>query len=164
MSTAERSVPKAVKKAVPKATVKKPQPVAVHKSGYAAPPSPAKGEFKAKRIAVIVTRWNVEIVDALSTGVHKCLKDWGVAPRNVETFLAPGAFELPLAVSAPLWRAADTPVDAAALLAERVLGQPSGKVQVIADACPEGYGWKQILGAAAAAVGNLKVVSGTGGG
>ena len=44
--------------------------------------------------------------------------------------------------------------DAAALLAERVMGQPSGKVQVIADACPEGYGWKQILGAAAAAVGN----------
>ena len=44
--------------------------------------------------------------------------------------------------------------DAAAVLAERVLGQPTGKVQAIADACPEGYGWKQILDAAAAAVGN----------
>lgn len=44
--------------------------------------------------------------------------------------------------------------DAAALLAERVLGQPTGRVHAIADGCPEGYGWKQILEAAAAAVGN----------
>lgn len=103
MSTAERSVPKAVKKAVQKATVKQPQPAAhksAHKSGYATPPKPEKGEFKAKRIAVVATRWNVEVVDALSLGVHKCLKDWGVAPRNVQSFMAPGAFELPLAVSA----------------------------------------------------------------
>ncbi len=44
--------------------------------------------------------------------------------------------------------------DAAALLAERVTNEPSGKVQAIADACPGGYGWKQILDAAALAVGN----------
>lgn len=44
--------------------------------------------------------------------------------------------------------------DAAALLAVRTISEPSGKVQSITDACPEGYGWKQILGAAAEAVGN----------
>ncbi|WP_366943287.1 6,7-dimethyl-8-ribityllumazine synthase [Nevskia sp.] len=51
-------------------------------------------------MAVIATRWNVEIVEALNEGVVKCLKDWGVAPANVKHFHAPGAFELPLAVSA----------------------------------------------------------------
>ncbi len=90
---------------MPKAAPKKSQPaVAVtktaHKSGYAAPPKPAKGAFRHKRIAVIATRWNVEIVEALNEGVVKCLKDWGVAPANVKHFHAPGAFELPLAVSA----------------------------------------------------------------
>lgn len=84
---------------MPKAAPKTPLPVA-HKSGYAAPPKPAKGAFRHKRIAVIATRWNVEIVEALDEGVVKCLKDWGVAPANVRHFHAPGAFELPLAVSA----------------------------------------------------------------
>lgn len=84
---------------MPKAAPKTPLPVA-HKSGYAAPPKPAKGAFRHKRIAVIATRWNVEIVEALNEGVVKCLKDWGVAPANVRHFHAPGAFELPLAVSA----------------------------------------------------------------
>lgn len=86
---------------MPKAETKKSAAAAiVHKSGYAAPPKPAKGAFRHKRIAVIATRWNVEIVEALTDGVLKCLKDWGVAPANVKQFHAPGAFELPLAVSA----------------------------------------------------------------
>ena len=84
---------------MPKAESKK-SAAAAHKSGYAAPPKPAKGAFRDKRIAVIKTRWNVEIVDALEDGVLKCLKDWGVAAKNVRQFHAPGAFELPLAVSA----------------------------------------------------------------
>jgi len=44
--------------------------------------------------------------------------------------------------------------DAAAVLAVRAVSEPTGKVQSIADDCPDGYGWKEILGAAAAAVGN----------
>lgn len=88
---------------MPKAAPKKSPSAAApsaHKSGYAAPPKPEKGRFRHKRIAIIKTRWNVEIVDALTEGVVKCLKDWGVAPANVRHFHAPGAFELPLAVSA----------------------------------------------------------------
>jgi len=88
-----------VPKAAPKSS-KIAAAAAAHKSGYAAPPKPEKGEFKDRRVAVIATRWNVEVVEALTAGVHKCLKDWGVPARNVESFLAPGAFELPLAVSA----------------------------------------------------------------
>lgn len=44
--------------------------------------------------------------------------------------------------------------EAARLLADGVAGAPSGGVQVIADGCADGYGWREILDAAAAAVGN----------
>jgi 6,7-dimethyl-8-ribityllumazine synthase len=70
------------------------------KTGYAAPPAPAKGEFKSARVALVMTRWNVGIVAGLHAGVRRCLAEWGVADKHVGEFYAPGAFELPLAVSA----------------------------------------------------------------
>lgn len=76
------------------------------KSGYAAPKKPPKKllvkEFKDTRIALLATRWNVEVVEALLAGAAACLKDWGVPEKNVEVHYAPGAFELPLAASAIL--------------------------------------------------------------
>jgi 6,7-dimethyl-8-ribityllumazine synthase len=75
------------------------------KSGYAAPPKPRKGEFKDISIAIVATRWNVGVVRALIDGANRCLKDWGVPANQVREFLAPGAFELPLAVSALIERA-----------------------------------------------------------
>lgn len=69
------------------------------KSGYAAPDSPAPGEFADLRVAIVATRWNVEIVDALVDGAYRCLADWGVSEDAVEQFFAPGAYEIPLAVS-----------------------------------------------------------------
>ena len=72
------------------------------KSGYAAPKKPSKKEFKDTRIALLATRWNVEVVEALLQGAASCLKDWGVPEQNVEVHYAPGAFELPLAASALL--------------------------------------------------------------
>lgn len=44
--------------------------------------------------------------------------------------------------------------DAARMLTARVLGTPTGRVHALADDRPEGYGWREILAAAAAAVGN----------
>lgn len=44
--------------------------------------------------------------------------------------------------------------DAARILVARALGVPTGRVHAIADGRPEGYAWREILGAAAAAVGN----------
>ncbi|NGY03483.1 6,7-dimethyl-8-ribityllumazine synthase [Solimonas terrae] len=67
------------------------------KTGYAAPGKPAAGEFAKAKIAIVATRWNVEIVDALVAGARACLKDWGVADKRVSFHRAPGAYEIPLA-------------------------------------------------------------------
>jgi 6,7-dimethyl-8-ribityllumazine synthase len=75
-------------------------PKKVSKSGYAAPPKPRPAEFRGVRVALVATRWNVEVVDALLAGARRCLADWGVSPKRVDEFRAPGAYELPLAVSA----------------------------------------------------------------
>jgi 6,7-dimethyl-8-ribityllumazine synthase len=75
------------------------------KTGYAAPPKPRKGEFRDVRIAIVGTRWNVGYVQALTAGAQRCFKDWGVPKGQVREFLAPGAFELPLAVAALIERA-----------------------------------------------------------
>lgn len=77
------------------------------KTGYAAPAKPAAGEFAQVRIAIVATRWNVEIVDALVVGARAALKAWGVAGRHVEFFRAPGAYEIPLATKLLLDRGFD---------------------------------------------------------
>ncbi len=74
------------------------------KSGYAAPDKPASGEFADVRVALVATRWNVEIVDALLDGAYRCLADWGVPEDSVDEFYVPGAYEIPLAVSTILER------------------------------------------------------------
>ena len=68
------------------------------KTGYAVPPRPTKKEFASVRIALVATRWNADIVDALVKGARACLKDWGVTPDRVHEFRVPGAFEFPLAL------------------------------------------------------------------
>ena len=72
------------------------------KSGFAAPVAPEPGEFSATRVAVLSTRWNVEVIDALREGARQALADWGVSEQHVSEFRAPGAFELPLAANAIL--------------------------------------------------------------
>lgn len=72
------------------------------KSGYSAPKKPSKKEFQSARIAVVATRWNVEVVDALVTGAKECLIDWGITADNIVEFKVPGAFELPLAAGSLL--------------------------------------------------------------
>lgn len=67
------------------------------KTGYASPDKPAVGEFAKAKIAIVATRWNIEIVDSLVGGARAALKAWGVAGKHVEFFRAPGAYEIPLA-------------------------------------------------------------------
>lgn len=72
------------------------------KTGYAAPPAAKPKEFAKTRIALLATRWNVEIVDALLQGARECLADWGVQKKSIQEFRAPGAYEIPLAALALL--------------------------------------------------------------
>jgi 6,7-dimethyl-8-ribityllumazine synthase len=68
------------------------------KTGYAAPARPAKNEFASIRVALVATRWNTDIVDALLKGARGCLKEWGVPADRIHEFRVPGAFEIPLAL------------------------------------------------------------------
>ena len=68
------------------------------KTGYAAPAAPAKKEFLNTRVALVATRWNTGIVDALLAGARACLADWGVSTKRIDEFRVPGAFEVPLAL------------------------------------------------------------------
>lgn len=68
-----------------------------NKSGYAAPPAPGLGEFENTRVAILATRWNCEIVDALLDGARRALLDWGVRESQIRVFRVPGAYEIPLA-------------------------------------------------------------------
>lgn len=72
------------------------------KSGFAAPVAPAPGEFAATRVALVATRWNVEVIDALLAGARRALEVWGVSDAHITEFHAPGAYELPLAANALL--------------------------------------------------------------
>ena len=68
------------------------------KTGYAAPARPANKEFASVRIALVATRWNVDIIAALLKGARACLKDWGIEAERIHEFRVPGAFEIPLAL------------------------------------------------------------------
>lgn len=72
------------------------------KSGFAAPTLPSKDEFASTRVAILATRWNVEVVDALIAGAHRALRAWGVHDARITEVRAPGAYELPLAANALL--------------------------------------------------------------
>lgn len=80
-----------------KTATRKPAAPADAKTGYEAPERPVKGEFAGVRIALLSTRWNVGIVDALRVGAGACLREWGVAAAHIGEFRAPGAYEVPLA-------------------------------------------------------------------
>jgi len=67
----------------------------VKKTGYAAPALKDRDQLANARIAVLATRWNTEIVDALVAGARRCLADSGI--RKVTEHRVPGAYELPLA-------------------------------------------------------------------
>lgn len=53
-------------------------------------------EGSDRRIAVVVSRFNTEVTDALLAGCLAALSECGVNEEHVEVVAAPGAFELPL--------------------------------------------------------------------
>lgn len=67
------------------------------KSGYSAPRRPGRGEFKTVSVALLATRWNTEIIEALLAGARRALSDWGVSAELIDEHRVSGAFELPFA-------------------------------------------------------------------
>lgn len=63
------------------------------KSGYTIV-TPARERISGSRIAVLATRWNVELVDALVDGARRALHDRGI--RDFREHRVPGALELPV--------------------------------------------------------------------
>ncbi|CDO73619.1 hypothetical protein BN946_scf185014.g89 [Trametes cinnabarina] len=62
-------------------------------------PAPTKLDGSSLRIAIVHSRWNKTVVDALVAGTIKKLKETGVKESNIVVQSVPGSFELPLACS-----------------------------------------------------------------
>ncbi len=52
------------------------------------------------RYAILASRWNPRITDALVVGAQRALGDHGVAESNIDLVRVPGAWELPTAAAA----------------------------------------------------------------
>jgi 6,7-dimethyl-8-ribityllumazine synthase len=50
---------------------------------------------KGRRFALVVSRWNIEITDALRQGAYDTLVQHGVDPADIVQEWVPGSFELP---------------------------------------------------------------------
>lgn len=48
------------------------------------------------KLAIVISQFNPEVTDGLKKGAMSLLKEKGVAKDQIETFEAPGAFEIPL--------------------------------------------------------------------
>jgi len=68
--------------------------------GLTPPTAPIDGS--KMRVAIVRTRWNAVVIDALVAGARAELVRCGVAPENVVEIAVPGAYELPLGARAIL--------------------------------------------------------------
>ena len=62
-------------------------------------PPPTNLDGSALRVAIVHSRWNKEVIDALVTGTVKKLREHGVKEHNIVVQSVPGSYELPLACS-----------------------------------------------------------------
>jgi len=64
-------------------------------------PAPANAKFDGSplRVAIVHSRWNKTVIDALVSGTVAKLKEQGVKESNIVLQAVPGSFELPLACS-----------------------------------------------------------------
>ncbi|OCH86903.1 dimethylribityllumazine synthase [Obba rivulosa] len=60
-------------------------------------PSNAKFDGSPLRVAIVHSRWNKTVIDALVSGTIAKLKEQGVKESNIVLQAVPGSFELPLA-------------------------------------------------------------------
>lgn len=49
------------------------------------------------KIAIVISRWNSNVTEAMAKGAAKTLEAHGVKSKNIKKYYVPGSFELPLA-------------------------------------------------------------------
>ena len=62
-----------------------------------------EGESRAvagARFAILASRWNPRIIDALIDGARRAFRDQGVAEGDIDVLRVPGAWELPVTAAA----------------------------------------------------------------
>ena len=96
-----------------------------------------EGDLRAPadaRFAIIASRWNPRIVDALVAGARKAFADHGVDDAAVDVIRVPGAWELPLAAG----RLAQAGDHAAIVALGCVVRGDTRHYEHVADGCAQG--------------------------
>ena len=86
------------------------------------------------RLAIIASRWNPRIIDALIEGARRALIDHGVSEQAIDLVRVPGAWEIPV-VAAKLAAAGQ---HAAILALGCVVRGDTRHYEHVADGCAEG--------------------------
>ena len=86
------------------------------------------------RFAIIASRWNARITDALVTGARQSLSANGVADERVDVIRVPGAWEIPVAAA----RIAAGSQHAAIIALGCVIRGDTRHYEHVADRCAEG--------------------------
>ena len=85
------------------------------------------------RYAIIASRWNPRITDALVTGARKTFADHGVSEDAIDVICVPGAWELPLVVA----RLANAGRHAAMVVLGCVVRGDTRHYEHVADCCAD---------------------------
>ena len=96
-----------------------------------------EGDLRAAqgaRFAILASRWNPRITDALVAGARKAFADNGVAEDAVDVVRVPGAWELPLAAA----RLAKAGGHVALVALGCVVRGDTRHYEQVADGCSEG--------------------------
>ncbi|MBB3345473.1 6,7-dimethyl-8-ribityllumazine synthase [Luteimonas sp. RC10] len=95
-----------------------------------------EGDLRAPagaRYAIVASRWNPKITDALVAGARKAFADHGVAEAAVDVVRVPGAWEIPLACA----RLATAGGHAALLALGCVVRGDTRHYEQVADGCSD---------------------------
>ena len=96
-----------------------------------------EGDLRAAegaRFAIVASRWNPRITDALVAGARKAFIDNGVAEAAIDVIRVPGAWELPLAAA----RVASASAHVAVVALGCVIRGDTRHYEQVADGCAEG--------------------------
>src|SRR4249919_2936438 len=96
-----------------------------------------EGDMRAApgaRFAIIASRWNPRITDALVAGARRTFADHGVAEDAVDGIRVPGAWELPPAAATPGRRGSHAAIVALGC----VVGGDPRHYEQVADGCSDG--------------------------